>query len=894
MSELRDYQIEAVGAVRARHQNASDALLVMPTGAGKTRVMLEVVRRALGEREDARCMILLNRVQLVEQTAKVASSHIEEVGLFCASLSKNAESRLTIGSVQSVSRGEIPTTNLIVVDEAHQIEADMYNKIIESARAKNPDLKLLGCTATPYTASGGYIYGPEKIFKSVTYTKSLSWMISRGYLVPPRTKHMAEAFDSKGVPILAGEYNQGALEDLVLSDNSKLERQVKDALSRLTERKKCAWACVSIKHAEAVYRLISEDAALVHSEMTPTERAYHMRSFEEGAARHMVFVSILSQGYDCFDAKTEILTSAGWRNINSKIGPNEKVYSLNKAGKLELVPIEKTASRFLRTGEKLISIKNQHFDICITENHRFCHRGDDGKIYLSKFAEMPQRAQMIIGSIPQKKKPGIGLSYSEAWVLGMFWADGSESRGRVEISQSKPAMVRKIRNLLRQTGIDYWERKRLIASGYKSNHKYLHSFYLPKGTHSGSYARRGISQIYGRLFTKKIQDELMQMNVKEFMALWDGYLDGNGSWPKNKNKLPFATISRKEHLDFFTHKAIELGFSCAYGSHLTKNKVRVYQLRISEKLNRGLNLEPKRKHGRGATIKFSSARQRVWCISNKNETLITRRNGRVVVMGNCPAIDSIVLMRPTRSSGLYVQTVGRGLRVAPGKQDCLVLDYGRVVENCGPLDAPYVRQKGSKNKDAPIPMKFCPACLEYMKQADMTCPACGFVFEKPKKKPANNLTDKPHDGNLLGSVIKPEWRTVERKVSVEAYLSKKGNRCYRVYYHCRNLLMRTVQEYVMPDRMSSHPVFLHADTPDFADTKTWDELYTRSRNNLLFVDAGLEAVYIEWDGMFPKIRNARFSDDVYESKKGFDPQDGLLAFKGEYPGDVPTRGGSGS
>lgn len=553
VGEEETYDIECAAP---NHNFVANGIVVH--NSGKTRVMLEVVRRALGEREDARCMILLNRVQLVEQTAKVASSHIEDIGLFCASLSKNAESRLTIGSVQSISRSDFPATNLIVVDEAHQIEADMYNKIIESARAKNPDLKLLGCTATPYTASGGYIYGPEKIFKSVTYAKSLSWMISRGYLVPPRTKHMAEAFDSKGVPILAGEYNQGALEDLVLSDNSKLERQVKDALSRLTERKKCAWACVSIKHAEAVYRLISEDAALVHSEMTPTERAYHMRSFEEGAARHMVFVSILSQGYDF------------------------------------------------------------------------------------------------------------------------------------------------------------------------------------------------------------------------------------------------------------------------------------------------------------------------------------------------PAIDSIVLMRPTRSSGLYVQTVGRGLRVAPGKQDCLVLDYGRVVENCGPLDAPYVRQKGSKNKDAPIPMKFCPACLEYMKQTDMTCPACGFVFEKPKKKPANNLTDKPHDGNLLGSVIKPEWRTVERKVSVEAYLSKKGNRCYRVYYHCRNLLMRTVQEYVMPDRMSSHPVFLHADTPDFADTKTWDELYTRSRNNLLFVDVGLEAVYIEWDGMFPKIRNARFSDDVYKGKESLDPQDGLLAFKGEYPGDVPTRGGSSS
>lgn len=560
MSELRDYQIEAVEAVRARHQTTSDALLVMPTGAGKTRVMLEVVRRALAEREDARCMILLNRVQLVEQTAKVASSHIEDVGLFCASLSKSAEGRLTIGSVQSISRSDFPATNLIVVDEAHQIEADMYKKIIESAFGKNPGLRLLGCTATPYTASGGYIYGPEKIFKSVTYTKSLSWMISRGYLVPPRTKHMLEAFDSKGVPILAGEYDQGALEALVLSDNSKLERQVKDALSRLTERKKCAWACVSIRHAEAVRSLIaqSESVAIVHSDLSKEERDAGLKSFEEGPVRHMVFVSILSQGYDF------------------------------------------------------------------------------------------------------------------------------------------------------------------------------------------------------------------------------------------------------------------------------------------------------------------------------------------------PAIDSIVLMRPTRSSGLYVQTVGRGLRIAPEKQDCIVLDYGRVVENCGPLDAPYVRQKGARNKDAPIPMKFCPACLEYVKQADVKCPACGFVFEKPKKKPPNNLTDKPHDGNLLGSVVKPEWRTVESKVSVEAYLSKKGNRCYRVYYHCKNLLMRTVQEYVMPDRMSSHPIFQYADIPDFAAAKTWDDLYTRSRANLLFVDAGLEAVYIEWDGMFPKIRNARFSNDVYKGKENLDPQDGLLAFKGEYSGDLSTRRGSGS
>jgi DNA repair protein RadD len=55
-----------------------------------------------------------------------------------------------------------------------------------------------------------------------------------------------------------------------------------------------------------------------------------------------------------------------------------------------------------------------------------------------------------------------------------------------------------------------------------------------------------------------------------------------------------------------------------------------------------------------------------------------------------PPTDCIVFLRPTRSSVFYIQCVGRGLRPAEGKSDCLVLDYGQVVKNCGPLDAPIV------------------------------------------------------------------------------------------------------------------------------------------------------------------------------------------------------------
>lgn len=63
---------------------------------------------------------------------------------------------------------------------------------------------------------------------------------------------------------------------------------------------------------------------------------------------------------------------------------------------------------------------------------------------------------------------------------------------------------------------------------------------------------------------------------------------------------------------------------------------------------------------------------------------------------DCPKIDCIVLLRPTRRANLYVQICGRGLRPYPEKENCLILDYGNVIKNCGPLDAPFVNESGGK------------------------------------------------------------------------------------------------------------------------------------------------------------------------------------------------------
>ena len=54
---------------------------------------------------------------------------------------------------------------------------------------------------------------------------------------------------------------------------------------------------------------------------------------------------------------------------------------------------------------------------------------------------------------------------------------------------------------------------------------------------------------------------------------------------------------------------------------------------------------------------------------------------------DAPNIDCVAMVRPTLSPGLYYQMVGRGFRLHPGKENCLVLDFGGNVLRHGPVDA---------------------------------------------------------------------------------------------------------------------------------------------------------------------------------------------------------------
>lgn len=97
-----------------------------------------------------------------------------------------------------------------------------------------------------------------------------------------------------------------------------------------------------------------------------------------------------------------------------------------------------------------------------------------------------------------------------------------------------------------------------------------------------------------------------------------------------------------------------------------------------------------------------------------------------------PAVSAVILLRPTKSLGLYLQQVGRGLRPAPGKTHLTVLDHAGNTLRHGPPE--LVREwslagrakKAKKGDDAP-PARQCSECFAVHSPAP-ACPECGFVY----------------------------------------------------------------------------------------------------------------------------------------------------------------------
>lgn len=143
-----------------------------------------------------------------------------------------------------------------------------------------------------------------------------------------------------------------------------------------------------------------------------------------------------------------------------------------------------------------------------------------------------------------------------------------------------------------------------------------------------------------------------------------------------------------------------------------------------------------------------------------------------------PSIDCIVALRPTLSRGLWYQMLGRGLRIADGKKDCLILDFigntmalGTLVE----LEQIPNGGRGYSGKgkgDGLEPKKECPVCMEILPERTEICPLCGYEFKKRKKLQLFMDDINGNDGIATECF----------NIFFSKYVSKAGNETIKVSY----------------------------------------------------------------------------------------------------------------
>lgn len=298
----RDYQKAAVAAARDRLATHGNTLLVLPTGAGKTAIAGFCIGEELEYRRQDRVLVLQHTDELVDQNR----SFIGAITGLSTSVVKaeqdNWDGRIVFGSVQTLARANrrarMAAVSHLVIDECHRAASTSYQAVIDDARSLNPNLKLLGLSATPSRGDGRSL---RKTFSNVGYQVRIGALIAQGLLVPPRTFtiDLGVGDELAGLDATAGDFDMRAadrvLNRAVLTD-AVVEHWEEKAADRQT-----IFFCATVDHATAVaeaFCAAGHAAEMISGDMPSRERAAAIARFDRGETRILTNCMVLTEGFD--------------------------------------------------------------------------------------------------------------------------------------------------------------------------------------------------------------------------------------------------------------------------------------------------------------------------------------------------------------------------------------------------------------------------------------------------------------------------------------------------------------------------------------------------------------------------------------------------------------------
>ena len=309
---LRPYQNDAIESLHAHVcTKQTNPCVVLPTGAGKSVVMASTIQRWKAEYPHVRGCVLAHRKELVEQNmGKLHAAYLDgDIGIFSAGLGRrDYDSSILFASIDSIYKkaGEFAPFDFLFVDEAHRIPPageGKYRTFINGCRKFNPNLRVVGWTATPFRMGCGDICHKDHILNEICYEAKITDLIGDGYLCNLRSKvGVAHADLSEVRANSGGDYIVKSLAEATNRDEV-VEAAVSEAVRIIEadDRRAIVFFCVDIEHCQKVSNALRRygiHAPYLTSKTRTDDRDRMIRDFRDGRIRAVCNVNVLTEGFD--------------------------------------------------------------------------------------------------------------------------------------------------------------------------------------------------------------------------------------------------------------------------------------------------------------------------------------------------------------------------------------------------------------------------------------------------------------------------------------------------------------------------------------------------------------------------------------------------------------------
>lgn len=296
---LRDYQarakLEVTEEVAKLVAAGVDpyALLVAPTGAGKTTIAAALISDAVDS--GGSVLFIAHRKELIEQcSARLLGAGVRHGIVMAGAGGWRPWLKVQVASIASLSDkrvSRIPRPTLIVIDEAHRARAASYHTALE----RFPGVPAIGLTATPVRSDNK---GLGDLFRSLVIVETIRGLTERGFLVPS-TGFAFDVPDLSGVRSTGGDYNDRDLGEVM--SKSAIVGNVVDQWREKAGGVRTVLFAVTIEHSK---KLVAEfRSAGVYAEhldgTTPkSERGAILQRLETGETTLVSNVGVLTEGWD--------------------------------------------------------------------------------------------------------------------------------------------------------------------------------------------------------------------------------------------------------------------------------------------------------------------------------------------------------------------------------------------------------------------------------------------------------------------------------------------------------------------------------------------------------------------------------------------------------------------